>query len=598
MKHTVRFQQQQKAVSYHIALWILFISCTIWAVVDRLTVNMWSLGVAHTFPHDAVWGVQVFEVFSWISGRISIVTTSVLFLTQCRTSMNILVDYCPKWMYIGDIHRINNTVHKIAGWITGIVVLAHVWLIFLGPVTSGTKIIFLDSQSMRSQVPFYDAETETLALAPDDVWRLIEMTVIFLILIPLSMWAKIKMCRKTRYSTAMIIHLIAGLMFAYDIIRKKSHPHSKVFNIPIVAYWGFDRVAGMIFYRKTKAKVTRYFDFDDGRYLVLFLQFEKTKGRKEGEVLYLQFQKETRKAALEYSHPFTMWSNRGMLTGIEDEENMPKISCYGREPGEGGKVVYEWSKAITGIHNTDQTRPTYDDDDIDTDYISLDINHRATSYPIPSYDYACIVKVIEHQDKSKKTWTQQLLNKLNEPKTISNTMHTTLDCFGPYHTLFHNLRTSASMLPAMVFIGSGAGASPLIDFHQYLTHNEIRLERPVIMLYTCNSPELFQFVASILMSHHMENFTCKGWITQYKSDVITQVHEYAAAPTIGRNSTMRGSRRIEDMNCRVSLQEELSKAKELSCTDVFFCGNPTIEKEIQKHCKTIGLAMNLGHTVG
>jgi len=50
---------------------------------------------------------------------------------------------------------------------------------------------------------------------------------------------------------------------------------------------------------------------------------------------------------------------------------------------------------------------------------------------------------------------------------------------------------------------------------------------------------------------------------------------------------------------QVSLLEELTKAKESSnCTDVFFCGNPIIEKEVRARCRAVGLAMNKGHTVG
>lgn len=468
----------------------------------------------------------------------------------------------------------------------------------MGPLTSGTKLVFLESQSQRSEVPFYDHETEELALAPDDVWRLIEMTFIFLILIPLSMWTKVKMCRRSRYTTAMIIHLIAGIMFAIDIIRKKSHPHSKVFNIPVVVYWFFDRLAGIFLYRSGKVKIIKSFDFDEGRYLVLFLQTDTHLRRKDGEVLYLQFER----SGIEYAHPFTMWSKRGILNGIEDQE-VPKISCTLQNPDDN-TVVYEWSKAMTGKGSDERVR-NYSTTDVEardtvqSDYVAVELVDMNKN--IPSYDYACIVKVIEHENKTKLTWTQKLYQKLHE-KTLSPALYPTLDCFGPYHTLFHNLRAPPSMLPGMVFIGSGAGASPLIDFHQYITHHGIQLQRPVIMLYTCNSPELFEFVASILMSHHIENYSCKGWITQYRTDEITHVHEFAAPSdtrvSMDRNNPQRGSRRIEEVNCRVSLFDELTRAKEMQCTDVFFCGNPKIEHEIQEHCRNVGLAMNLGHTVG
>lgn len=405
------------------------------------------------------------------------------------------------------------------------------------------------------------------------------------------------MCRQSRYTTAMIIHLIAGIMFAIDIIRKKSHPHSKVFNIPVVVYWFFDRMAGIFFYRAGKATIIKTLDFDEGRYLILFLQTSANLRRKDGEVVYLQFEK----SGIEYAHPFTMWSRRGILNGIEDVE-VPKISSTSQVQ-EDKRVVYAWSKGHSTINIDPSTEVLSSEEEVQktaqSDEIELEVMDSNRKFPF--YDYACIVKIIEHDRRSKRTWTEKL-NEMLKKKSPSRPLCPTLDCYGPYHTLFHNLRAPSSMLPGLVFIGSGAGASPLIDFHQYITHHGIKLVRPVIMLYTCNSPELFEFVASILMSHHIENYSCKGWITQYKTDKITHVHNFASPSetraSMARDSLHRGSRRIEDMNRRVSLFEELTKAKEMECTDVFFCGNPKIEKAIQKHCRNIGLAMNLGHTVG
>ena len=605
--HKTRFQQQQKSISYNVALWVAFIACLLITVIDRLTLNVWPLGVNHTFPHEAVWGVQVFEVFSWISGRMSIVTTSILFLTQCRTTMNILVDICPKWLYIGDIRRINDTIHIFAGWMTAIIILLHVWLIFLGPLTSGTSLMFLESQSMRSQVPFYDAEKEILALAPDDVWRLIEMSVLFLILFPLSMWSKAYFCRKQRYTTAMIIHLIAALMFAVDIIRKKSHPHSKVFNIPVVVYWGLDRMAGMFLYRKCQANVTSFIDFDDGRCVLLFLKVDPKLRGKSGGALYLHFQKLSMRL-FGYAHPFTMWTNQGVLQGIEDR-TVPKIACSETDQPDAVTKRYEWSRCISVLSKRALNEKGKEELVIDV------ADGRTANYAIPDYDYACIIKIMEgngvptctqrlfqnmHESVKPQevpTWTQRLYKDLRE--SLKSQEEYALDFYGPYHTLFHNLRVPASELPAMVFIGSGCGASPLIDFHQYITHNQIQLERPVVMLYTCNSPHLFEFVASILMNHHIDNFSCKGWVTQFKTDQITHVHETLSNERGHKANPMKGSRRIEKVNCRVSISDELQKAKDtLNCTDVFFCGNANIEKEIQGICKTMGLAMNLGHCVG
>ena len=164
-------------------------------------------------------------------------------------------------------------------------------------------------------MPFYNATKEELALAPDDVWRLFLMTILFGLLFPLSMLQRIKACRRDRYTFAMLMHLFAGLMFAVDIIRKPSHPHSKVFNIPIVVYWVIDRLAGIFVYRTGEAKITSYLELDGGRYLILFLQRAGRKAR--GQVMYLQFTRHLR-SLFDYAHPFTIWTRQGLLTVIED----------------------------------------------------------------------------------------------------------------------------------------------------------------------------------------------------------------------------------------------------------------------------------------
>lgn len=93
---------------------------------------------------------------------------------------------------------------------------------------------------------------------------------------------------------------------------------------------------------------------------------------------------------------------------------------------------------------------------------------RKCAFGIPTYDFACIVKVIE-TETGEATWTEKLYENIVQPK---NPTARSLDCFGPYHTLFHKLRVPAFELP-----GSG---SPLIDFHQYITHRKIHLEDPKI----------------------------------------------------------------------------------------------------------------------
>ena len=281
-KPSIPKQKTKTLVTYETLLNVFFWFCLIFTIVDRFLWELW-ISLKHPFQHDAPLSQQIYQIVSWVSGRQLIVATSFLFFTQSRTTMSWFADHHPRWLHVGDIHATNNRLHRMIGKMTGFVVLLHVWLVFLPSIVDGSALIVI-SQSQRWKIPFYSEETDTVALATDDVWRLLEMTLLFGVAFPFSMWKRIKSGRQSRFSFAMIVHMLAGIMFAVDIIRKRSHPHSHVmFNLPVCVYWLLDRLYGFYGSRRGFAAVVHTHATDCKRYLVVFCRADKRTMQRYGD---------------------------------------------------------------------------------------------------------------------------------------------------------------------------------------------------------------------------------------------------------------------------------------------------------------------------
>lgn len=102
--------------------------------------------------------------------------------------------------------------------------------------------------SERTPPGFRDAnpDTETMSLQGDDVFRMVEMTILLGILTPLSVrW--MQRC----WHLGIQVHRFVSVIYFVDIVRRHSHPHSWVLNTPIFVVWILDKILSHM-YRKVK----------------------------------------------------------------------------------------------------------------------------------------------------------------------------------------------------------------------------------------------------------------------------------------------------------------------------------------------------------
>ena len=101
-------------VKYEYLFWIIFILITTFTIIDRFLWNFWSMGIDNK-SFNGHFSIEFFDICARVTGRLVLVTTNVLFLTQCKVCANILMENKPKWLIIDDINKIHNKIHTIVG---------------------------------------------------------------------------------------------------------------------------------------------------------------------------------------------------------------------------------------------------------------------------------------------------------------------------------------------------------------------------------------------------------------------------------------------------------------------------------------------------
>eukprot|EP01083_Nonionella_stella_P175774 613124_1 len=129
--------------------------------------------------------VTCFSLIAWISSRILLVSSSYVFLFQCRVFWNWFVEKPVLF-----ISQTNDRLHYHIGWLfVGVPVMLHVWVIVFAALFPANEVK-LYNQWMRpndedgNSIPFYS--DYLLSLGINDVYRLCSTTLTFGILIPYS----------------------------------------------------------------------------------------------------------------------------------------------------------------------------------------------------------------------------------------------------------------------------------------------------------------------------------------------------------------------------------------------------------------------------
>ena len=196
--------------------------------------------------------------------------------------------------------------------------------------------------SERAPPGFKDANpaTETMSLQVDDVFRMVEMTILLGILTPLSIrWMQ------QYWHLGIQVHRFVTVIYFVDIVRRHSHPHNWVLNTPIFAIWILDKVLCMAWRRIKAPNVIRHAISDD--YMVLFWSTNDID-EAFNEVVSVgsnYYMKLYPSSWMESRHPFTAFKNRsaGAITMKSSEHcfsNGAVIRTFDndRKPRIGGHV--------------------------------------------------------------------------------------------------------------------------------------------------------------------------------------------------------------------------------------------------------------------
>lgn len=227
-----------------------------------------------------------------------------------------------------NISKSNIEAHKWNGIALCTLTLVHVWSILLPCLTHNWKAqvvpgIFEWPLSERTPPGFKDAnaETQTMSLQVDDVFRMVEMTILLAILTPLSIrWMQ-------RYwHVGIKVHQFITVLYFVDIVRRHSHPHSWCLNTPIFIIWILDKML---------SRMWRHIDYPDitsdpisKDYMVLYWKDDSKESSDErmgiGSNFYMKM---TPSSWLEPFHTFTAFKNRAgscntfLKADIEDIQN-------------------------------------------------------------------------------------------------------------------------------------------------------------------------------------------------------------------------------------------------------------------------------------
>jgi len=522
-------------VKYEHLFWFLFLGITTFTIIDRFLWNLWSMGIDNeTFKGPL--SVEFFDICARVTGRLVLVTTNVLFLTQCKVCANILMENKSNWLVIGDINEIHNSIHNFVGkWFMGIPILIHVWSILL-PFLFGINLTIMKTRP--DGLPFFN--NETINLAYNDVYRLILITILFIFLFPYSVS---KFGRVRSYTITTFIHIFAALMFAIDLLRMPSHPHAHVFNTPFVFLWIVDKLMGMLYYRTGKGVIIKKLKIDED-YMVLFLKIPNYT-RKIGDCYWLNM----KNIGIELSHPFTTFHNYGT-------NQIPSIN-YEEESCDDHKFYLERNEESRDEFHRNKT-------------LSVSIPETEND----TWNIGIVMKI--HQKIKSNCMLSLGWTKYISTEKVQEGME--LNYYGPYRTDYSNLIKNTNPL---MLIGSGAGGAYIIDFYNYIVSKDIQLENKVEIYYTSRAIALFQLFTDIICKKDIKNWNVNAHITSHNDKVkYNDIESHNRDMSIGRASF-----------------EEILKDSSKD-TEVYFCGSPFLQKKISIICNKLQIKLRKGHSFG
>lgn len=323
--YSLLFRRWHPFIHYETFAWVVYGTFTILAVVDRFVWNVWpretySIG-AGSAGSDFVdglkagpWAVQLYDAVARISGRFSIIALNLLVFTMSHTAYSWLAE---SWLArnVFDMHNYieaNRRLHKYNGILIAVMTLLHVWSIVFPCIFHGwhAQVVLGHFEwilSERGPEGFKEISTDskTMSLQGDDVFRIVEMTILLGILLPLSIrWLS------TRWHLGVQLHSLINILYFIDIVRRHTHPHSWIMNTPFFVLWIVDLTAG-VYWRRERPEVFKRQLCDD---YMLLIWNQARRSRTVGPKYYLRLEESS---LMERAHVFTGFENRTNLDLID-----------------------------------------------------------------------------------------------------------------------------------------------------------------------------------------------------------------------------------------------------------------------------------------
>ena len=591
---------RNKKVSYERFFWVLFTITTVLWVVDRFTTNYWPrqsfgkdmLGVGFDkIPlKDGPAGVKMYDILARISGRASICTMNALFVTMMHTSYNYISDKNIPFIDMHGWQEVNSRIHTIMGWGTAVMMVPHVWSVFFPVIFNGWRTVYFAPPSKtillfpisewKFNCPTVNNDDQSICFNTDNLGRLIGMTFIFCILFPLS---RMKKLLSYNFVACKWLHIICAAAYAIDIIRRRSHPHSWVLNMPVVVMYITDRLAAWYLYRSEPCEIVQRLVLDNSYYVLFWKSRSKRQADSRiGDVYWLRA---ADTSIVERYHPFTCIHNHGF--GMPEAESS-KRAWGGHRFSFCGSIKDPSGKKLTEVLDS----PIYEDD---TKSLSPFRESSSTGW-----SNCAIIKFHDDERRGCCGTSQTTAMIENETQVI--------DVLGPYRSSYSVLSNEKRLPKHVTLIASGSGGSLLVDFALTLLKWESESktnttdcddpdmepygaspEERVQMVYTSRSIGLFQYVTDRLYKAP-ECVTIRSAITMpglYYNDESTDFKSPEATRALRR----RSSRTLQTR--RLDIEEILEQSP--SHTEVFFCGSPELSLIVSDACRKHKLKLHDSH---
>lgn len=491
--------------SYYITFWSIFSITTALAIIDRFTTNIWprqdfaytnSQNQTVRFGGDFIdglkpgpWTVKIYDILARISGRYAITSCNALFLTMMTTSHVLLED-----TYIGrnvidfsDVHaRIK--CHIITGVSMCVLMILHMWTVlfpvffskfsvevksgsFRFPLSEGSPSGFKDQRPYANQTE--DGFWGHTMLQVDDLARLIVITII---LVPLMIFSYKKF--SSNYRLGIRVHQFIFILYFIDLIRRHTHPHCWIINVPVFVLWVFDKILGYI-YQHEKIKAN-YFKISEDYSLVYFKVGQAEKNIDNlAQIYYSRLVGFGRK--FERKHPFTCFKNRNSGLG----KSIFRINKYSAKLESGNDVLTLNSSGSrsNSVYHWDQVR-----DSVNTfghSVLKSPTKTRHLEIQTEGNDFADAVKsAVKFKNEEKYDWTTAYILKIFN-KEWSHTKY-----FADYSkSVFSNrvnvwpggsynqIKKDIFENTPMILVAGGAGANFILDVISFVKANKSSIER-------------------------------------------------------------------------------------------------------------------------